>query len=266
MRDADTPLSGILICVLCAIATTACAPGSPAFAAGQVSRPPVDLFCQIVAPEYPEDARQDGQSGAVGVTFIVETDGTITNALVDKGSGSPAIDSAARAALLKGHCSPYVSDGSVRRVAQSVTVRFSMSPSMRTVSPDSERYVPAGAAVIARAIAARKGHPADWITVATYKGSHTDVDASSVQHTDRGVNLWMRTQWIEPFKISIALIPVTEELMNYTIDCERNRSAILTGVFSNREGPIDPPIRGIGYGEMHADSPLATVAAKYCIK
>jgi TonB family protein len=260
-------LARILICVVCAIMTTACAPSSPASTSGEVARPPIDLSCQIVAPEYPHDARREGQGGTVGVTFIVETDGTITNALVGKGSGNPAIDSAARMAVLKGHCSPYVSEGSVRRVAQSVTVQFSMSPSMRTLSPDSERYVPAaGAAVLARAIAARKGHPADWTMIVTYKGSHTELDASSVQRNDKAVNLWMRTQWNEPFKISIALIPVTEQLMNYTIDCERNRSAILAGVFSNREGPIDPPIQGTGYGEMRAASPLAAAAKRYCIK
>ncbi|MFT4505416.1 energy transducer TonB [Caballeronia sp. 15711] len=260
-------LARILICVVCAIMATACAPSRPASASSVLARPPIDLTCQIVAPEYPQDARQVGQAGTVGVTFIVETDGTITNALVDKGSGNSAIDSAARAAVLKGHCSPYILEGSVRRVAQSVTVRFSMSPSMRTLSPDLERNVSAAsAAVLAREIAERKGHLANWTVIATYKGSHTELDASSVQRNDNAVNLWVRTQWDEPFKISIAFIPVTEQLINYTIDCERNRGAILAGVFSNQEGPIDPPIHGTGYGEIRTGSPLAAVTKQYCIK
>lgn len=260
-------LARMLSCVVCAITTTACAPSSPASASGEVARPPIDLSCQIVAPEYPQDARRDGYGGTVRVSFIVETDGAITNTLVVKGGGNSAIDLAARAAILKGHCSPYVSEGSVRRVVQRATVQFSMSRSMRTLSSESERYVPvAGSAVLARAIAARKGHPADWIVIATYKGSHTDLDASSVQRNDKAVNLWMRTQWDEPFKISITLIPVTEQLLNYAIDCERNRGAILAGVFSNREGLIDPPIQGTGYGEMGAGSPLAVAAEQYCIK
>jgi hypothetical protein len=66
----------------------------------------------------------------------------------------------------------------------------------------------------------------------------------------------MRTQWIEPYKICIALVPMTEQLINYATDCEHNRSTVLEGVFSNREGPLDPPLRGTGFGEIHSDSPL----------
>jgi hypothetical protein len=142
-----------------------------------------------------------------------------------------------------------------------------MIPSMRTLPPDSERYLSvASAAVFATATAARKGHAADWTVIAKYKGSHTELDASSVQRNKKVVNLLMRTLWNEPFKISIAFIPVTEQLINYTIDCERNRAAISAGVFSNQEGPIDPPIHGTGYGEIRAGSPLAAVAKQYCVQ
>lgn len=255
-----------LISAICTNLLAGCAASDPSSAFRDLPRSPANQSCQIVAPGYPDDARKDGKGGAVGVTFIVEADGTITNAYVDQGSGSPALDAAARTAVMQGRCSPYVLDGVARRVTQSATIQFSMSPSLRTLSPDSSGYRTASAAVLARSIAARKGRPADWVMVAVYNGSHVELDRSSIQVKGRTVDLWMRTQWNEPYKISIAFIPVTEQLTNCVIDCEHNRATVSAGVFSNRQGPLDPPVSGSGSGEIHSDSLLAKVAAQYCVK
>jgi len=256
----------LLICCVCAECVIACTPGNAAPASSEIVRPATELSCSIVVPDYPEDARKDGKGGAAGVAFTVATDGTIDSAAVETSSGDGALDEAARKAVLKGRCIPYVADGVAHRVAQRATIRFSMSPSMRNLSSEPTGLMTQGAAVVAWSSAVRGARPADWVTVASYNGSFVQIDRSSIKINDRKVNVWMRTEWNEPFKISAAFIPVTEQLVNYTIDCQTNQSAVVTGVMSNREGPLEPPLRGVGFKEMRSDSPLGKVASQYCAR
>ena len=256
----------LLICGVCAGFAVGCTSVSSASDFTGVLKAPADLSCRIVAPDYPDGARQAGQGGATKVVFIVEEDGSIKKALVDKSSDNAALDDAARAAVLKGRCTPYVSEGKVHRVVETVTIRFSMSPSMRNLSADSPQHGTAGALVLERLVAARAGRDADWRTVVSYNGSRTQLDRSSLQVGDRTVNVWMRTVWDEPFKISIAFIPITEELSNIAIDCERHQAIAIMGVVSNREGPLDPPMKGGKVSKIVPDSPLAKVENQYCVK
>ena len=256
----------LLICGACAGFAFGCTSVSSASDFAGVMKPPADLSCRIVVPEYPDGARQAGKAGAAEVIFIVEEDGSIKKALVDKSSDNAVLDDAAREAVLKGRCTPYMSGGKPHRVVQIVTIRFSTSAPMPNLPADFPQHWTAASQVLEREIAARRGRDADWLTVVSHNGSRTQIDRASLQVGNRSVNVWMRTVWDEPFKISIAFIPITEELSNIAIDCERHQAIAIMGVVSNREGPLDPPMKGGKVSKIVPDSPLAKVENQYCVK
>jgi protein TonB len=97
-------------------ATPAPAPAAPA-----VHVEPVRVAAVIDAahscrpPQYPVMSRHRGETGAVVVTFLIETDGTVAESHVEKSSGFERLDEAARDALSLCHFKPGTVDGRPER-------------------------------------------------------------------------------------------------------------------------------------------------------
>jgi protein TonB len=62
-------------------------------------------------PEYPAAARRNEEEGTVQLRFLVDVDGKVVQAQVDKSSGSTRLDDAARLALSKCQFKPGTLDG-----------------------------------------------------------------------------------------------------------------------------------------------------------
>jgi TonB family protein len=94
------------------------------------------VSCHLTMPAYTESVPDKGAHGSLHITYVVNTVGGIDLVLVDQSSGYPKLDDAARNAMLKATCSPYVVDGVAHRVVQHVTFNF---------GPSSSRSNPSGA-------------------------------------------------------------------------------------------------------------------------
>ena len=90
--------------------------------------PPGGVPCRLGRPKYTALQRQMGIRGSVGVTYVVNTAGRIDLVIVDKSSGNQELDNAAREAIAKGTCAPYVVDGVAHRVVQHTTFNFQPAP------------------------------------------------------------------------------------------------------------------------------------------
>ncbi len=103
--------------------------------------PPGGVPCRLGRPKYTALQRQMGVRGSVRITYVVNTAGRIDLVIVDKSSGNQELDSAAREAIAKGTCAPYVVDGVAHRVVQHTT--FNFEPALH-VPPPSRADAAAG--------------------------------------------------------------------------------------------------------------------------
>jgi periplasmic protein TonB len=99
-------------------------PGSTAACSTGETRPPGVHTSE--APTYPPTARQSGVQGTTRVSLLVSSIGTVTEAIVVRSSGSPALDNAAVAALLRWRFQPAVRSGEPVAAQVIVPVVFSL--------------------------------------------------------------------------------------------------------------------------------------------
>jgi D-alanyl-D-alanine endopeptidase (penicillin-binding protein 7) len=71
----------------------------------------VAQFQSCAKPEWPEADFQAGHDGTVTLSFLVGADGTVRESRVLKTSGYPAMDEAARMAIMKCMFKPATRDG-----------------------------------------------------------------------------------------------------------------------------------------------------------
>lgn len=81
--------------------------------APQRSAAPREAGKPCAGPAYPREARRLGQKGAVELKFMVDADGAVTRAEVQKSSGYPLLDEAGLAAIRLCKFHPAVKDGRV---------------------------------------------------------------------------------------------------------------------------------------------------------
>jgi protein TonB len=62
-------------------------------------------------PEYPAAARREEEEGTVLLRFLVEVDGKVVKSQIEKSSGFPRLDEAARSALSRCQFKPGTLDG-----------------------------------------------------------------------------------------------------------------------------------------------------------
>jgi D-alanyl-D-alanine endopeptidase (penicillin-binding protein 7) len=91
-------------------APTSQAPGKDA-----VSSPAVAQFGSCAKPVYPAESYARRAEGTVTLRFLIDTDGSVADALVAKSSGDRALDEAARVAIAKCHFKPAMADGKPTR-------------------------------------------------------------------------------------------------------------------------------------------------------
>jgi len=92
--------------------------------------------------KYPEQAKKNGVQGKVFVTFVVETDGSISNVKVLRGIGGGCDEEAVRVIKLMPKWSPGMQDGKAVRVQFNLPIRFTLSAKSDTdknKAADSEK-------------------------------------------------------------------------------------------------------------------------------
>jgi bla regulator protein BlaR1 len=76
---------------------------------------PLAQFNSCAKPAYPAEAYARRAEGTVTLRFLIDTDGSVADALVAKSSGDASLDEAARAAIAKCHFKPAIADGKPAR-------------------------------------------------------------------------------------------------------------------------------------------------------
>ncbi|WP_158902625.1 TonB family protein [Burkholderia sp. L27(2015)] len=84
--------------------------------------------CGTQIPTYDELQPEQGVSGSVHITYVVNAAGHIDQVVVDRSSGYQKFDDAARNAILRATCTPYVVDGIARRAVHQITIDFAPHP------------------------------------------------------------------------------------------------------------------------------------------
>src|SRR5438034_1549199 len=64
-----------------------------------VRTPPVVLAASCEKPEYPSSARRAGETGTVLLSFLIDLNGKVIDSKVERSSGFPRLDDAAKAGL-----------------------------------------------------------------------------------------------------------------------------------------------------------------------
>jgi D-alanyl-D-alanine endopeptidase (penicillin-binding protein 7) len=86
-------------------------PHGDALGPDAITTKPVARFDSCAKPEYPQAALAQRLQGTVTLRFLVDTDGSVAEALVAKSSGDASLDEAARAAIAKCHFTPGTAGG-----------------------------------------------------------------------------------------------------------------------------------------------------------
>jgi TonB family protein len=87
---------------------------------------PVPL--ERVSPRYPKEAAKHGREGWAKLSFIIETDGSVSNVLVTETSGSRDFAKAAKSAILKWQYQPAFENGKpIQQCVNSVQMNFAMN-------------------------------------------------------------------------------------------------------------------------------------------
>ncbi|MDQ3268491.1 MAG: energy transducer TonB [Pseudomonadota bacterium] len=81
-------------------------------------------YLQAPAPEYPPIARRMGEEGRVTLRVLVNENGRPTRVDVQKTSGSPRLDEAARQSVLHAMFKPHIEDGRAITVYAIVPITF----------------------------------------------------------------------------------------------------------------------------------------------
>jgi len=81
--------------------------------APQRSAAPREAGKPCAGPVYPREARRLGQKGAVELRFMIDADGAVSQAEVQKSSGYPLLDDAGLAAIRLCKFQPALKDGRV---------------------------------------------------------------------------------------------------------------------------------------------------------
>jgi protein TonB len=103
----------------------AAAPPSPPVAAQPKTISGVE-YIQAPQPDYPPTSRRLGEEGKVMVRVLVNEKGRAERAEVQKSSGFPRLDDAARQAALRALFKPYVEDGKPLAVFAIIPIRFQL--------------------------------------------------------------------------------------------------------------------------------------------
>lgn len=106
---------------------------------------------------------------------------------------------------------------------------------------------------------------AEWETVAAYKGSRSQLDRASIRVSDSKIIVSMRFVWDEPFKLTIASIPITEQLSHYEIDCRARKVTLIDGSLLNRD-EVTLNIDRQPSSDIRPGTPVATVTDRLCPK
>ncbi|MFP3506171.1 energy transducer TonB [Burkholderia sp. SIMBA_062] len=111
-----------------AAAAPAATPG-PARETMQVSAPKnvPTLQCNFVKPDYPSMSRRRGESGTAYIRFVVGVTGKIESIDLEKSSGYPRLDDAARDAMRSTTCRPYIENGQAIRAARTQPYNFGLT-------------------------------------------------------------------------------------------------------------------------------------------
>ena len=136
--------------------------------------PPGGVPCRLGRPKYTALQRQMGIRGSVRITYVINTAGRIDLVIVDKSSGNQELDSAAREAIAKSTCAPYVVDGVAHRVVQHTT--FNFEPALH-VPPPNRGDTAAGTNPVAPAQALPSVPPASPPLPASSTGSLSLAEA-----------------------------------------------------------------------------------------
>lgn len=97
--------------------------------------PPV--LVEYVAPEYPEEAREQGIEGNVDVKIVVGTDGRVEDASVLGGAGQPVLEEAALESARECRFKPATLAGDAVRCTVVLPIRFALGATLR--SQDSKQ-------------------------------------------------------------------------------------------------------------------------------
>jgi len=103
----------------------------------------LNAFSQFLASNirYPKEARDKNTQGRVIISFIVETDGSLSNIKVAKGIGDGADEEALRVLSMSPKWKPGVQNGLTVRVAYSVPINFTLEPTTQA-QPAGHRQKP----------------------------------------------------------------------------------------------------------------------------
>ena len=101
----------LLSCVLVSIAASPAAYGQESQA---IHKPAVANMATCAKPEWPAGALQREETGTVTLKFFIDTDGSVSDAIVATSSGHAALDKAAVAGLKKCQFKPGLVDGKAR--------------------------------------------------------------------------------------------------------------------------------------------------------
>lgn len=97
----------------------------PAASPAPAARAPVRTaagvnMAQCQKPEYPSASRRMEEEGTVSLRFLVDTDGKVIQAEIEKSSGYKRLDEAARAGLSKCQFKPAIADGKAEQAWASI--------------------------------------------------------------------------------------------------------------------------------------------------
>lgn len=82
---------------------------------GSLSRKPIAQFDSCAKPEYTAEALARRAQGTTSLRFLIDTDGSVAEALVAQSSGDASLDEAARAAIAKCRFTPALAGGKPAR-------------------------------------------------------------------------------------------------------------------------------------------------------
>lgn len=99
------------LCLGLAVAAAGCAPLAAPQDAQRSTRSAVAAFNSCAKPHYPQSDLSERHQGTVTLAFKVGADGTVSESKVQRSSGFPGLDEAARVALAKCSFTPALKDG-----------------------------------------------------------------------------------------------------------------------------------------------------------
>lgn len=111
---AAIPVLGLAAACMAGCAQAPAAPREKAVQAADFKRA-LARFDTCAKPMYPADAVAKKATGTVTLRFLIDTDGTVADALVQTSSGTPSLDEAARVAIAKCRFTPATAGGKPQR-------------------------------------------------------------------------------------------------------------------------------------------------------